>query len=95
MKISAREGNRYGDRERDIRNCETQAGCWDAVGTCTPQHEGCGEPLKCDCRSVKGEAIAFRGFGHLHETANAAPAEQRHGGPQKYQNERKVPVHDV
>jgi len=87
------DGNNRGQRR--TWNGEAETGERDLVVVRAPEDDGCGEPLKRDGGCVEHEAIAFCGLGHARQVANAAPAEQRHGGGEKNQDEGKVPVHQV
>src|SRR5271170_6341647 len=87
------DGNNRGQRR--IWDGEAESGDRDLVCAGAPEDDGRGEPLKRDGGCIEHEAIAFGGLGHAGQVANAAPAEQRHGGGEKNQDEGKVPVHEV
>ena len=60
-----------------------------------PQNYARGDPLKREGGSVERDAIHFCGAGHLHQLADTAASEHRHGDAKKKQNERKIPMHDA
>jgi hypothetical protein len=94
------EKNQRGKHDRDA-DCERRIGegqaelIWaNLVGVRPPQDYPRGEPLKCESGGVERDAIHFCGAGHLHQLADAAATEHRHGDAENEQNGSKIPMHD-
>ena len=88
------EHHRRTDREPCIGYRQAELARANSMLVGAPQDHARGDPLKRESGSIEGDAIHFCGAGHLHQLADAAASEHRHGDAEKKQNESKIPMHD-